>query len=260
MAAAAIAANKAIHKHQIKVPNQFRALENSIKGLHRSDEVEQSKSFKDVVVRKTLNKIGKVAYNTDEDFTALPRAVDKSREKEGAGDLFLEEMILKMSDPYPKVAHDAGPWMPATAILGRERIFFTATCANQEGQEISVVIEDCPLLLIDWIGSGVISNEPDEKVRWWAKVISDFNGVAADGHKSGDEGVPSHGLLFRAYAGCKELCTYFGLLEGQHQISDGIEVCEPPTFQTRAPPSASLGDEYLQLFVSCKGMPAPNSS
>ena len=104
-----------------------------------------------------------------EEFSTLPRDMDIEEEREGAESLFLHDRLFKMSDPMTEETRHASPWMPVSATLGRERIFFTAKAAGDNNSE--VVIEDTPLLLINWIECGCLTKLLKSPSKW--KVVAE---------------------------------------------------------------------------------------
>jgi hypothetical protein len=256
MAAAAYAANRA-HKKDIhsQKNKKFKALQESLNGLHHfhphhhdEDEVDGES------VKKSLKKGKKPGLFTDDDLKDLPIKLNRSKEKVAAEDLYLEDCVFLMSeslDANSFKSRDLGPWMPTKAILGRERIFFTAPCWNKEGKNTEVIIEDLPLLLIDWTGLGVVT-DPNRSGHCVINVEEENSISSLDGR--GQEGYKKYWSIMRKQASTKivSVFRYLGLVSDEEiEFSQTIRVQQPPALNPLE--SNTEAEAYLQIFVSCSG-------
>jgi hypothetical protein len=256
MAAAAIAANKAHKKdHHLQQNKKFKALQESLNGLHhlhphRHDEDELDSES----VKKSLKKEKKPGLYTDDDLRDLPIKVNISKEKVAAADLYLEDYVFLMSeslDANSVNSRGLGPWMPTKAILGRERIYFTAPCWNKEGNNTEVIIEDLPLLLIDWTGLGVVT-DPNRSGHCVINVEEENSMSSLDGR--GQEGYKKYLRNMRKKVSTKLMSVfhYLGLVSDEEiEFSKTIRVQQPPTLNPLE--SNTETETYLQIFVSCSG-------
>lgn len=261
MAAAAIAARK-WKKNQIVKPTQ-NLFRHNFAAL--SESAERISAIADDLVKnpllKAASQIQSLTEKAQGEFAALPQSMCVSSERKAAEDLFLEESLFKMSDPITDASHFASAWMPVTATLGRTDIFFTTSikCVTQDEE---ILIENIPLLLIEWIQCGSLTKISDSPLVW--KVVAEpgpndkgrMKKVLNQDISKGDNGDGANKA--RKFLRLRLILSrIFGLTAIQKKIAmvQGIAVQPPPNYQcahalqTLETPCG----QFLRLSVQCSG-------
>jgi hypothetical protein len=261
MAAAAIAARK--WKTNQLVKPSLGSFKHNFNAL--SESAERISTIADDLVKNPLLKaashIQSLAEKAQGEYATLPQSMCDRSERMAAEDLFLQERLFKMSDPITDAKHFASAWMPVKATLGRTDIFFT-TSIKDAIQDDEVLIENMPLLLIDWIQCGSLTKMSDSPLVW--KVIAE-PGPKDNGHtkkvlskeiKKDDNGDRTDSG--RKFLRVRQILSrVFGLTAIQERIAvvQGIAVQPPPNYQCAhalQTLETSCG-QYLRLSVQCSG-------
>ncbi len=261
MAAAALAArryktNQLIKPTQKSFEHNFTALSESAEG--RSTDTDDP--VKNPLLR-AASHIQSLTGKAESEFATLPQSMCDKTERTAADDLFLQKHLFKMSDPITDASHFASAWMPVKATLGRTDIFFT-TSIKDAMENDDILIENMPLLLIDWIQCGSLTKMSDSPLVW--KVVAESgpkdNGrikkvlsreIKKDDHGGGaDRG--------RKFVKLRQILSMiFGLRAIQKKIAmvQGIAVQPPPNYQcahSLRTLETSCG-QYLRISVQCSG-------
>jgi hypothetical protein len=261
MAAAAHAARKYKNGRSIKVNSNFKVKRNftnlteSILGI--------SSIAEDLVknpVKTATAQVQSLAEKLKEEFSTLPQEMDVKNEIERSANLFLQDKVYKMSDPITDEIRHASPWMPATATLGRDRIYLTAPIADDETKE-EAVIEDVPLLLIDWLECGCLTKissrwkviaepGPDKANRLQNLVRLNQEGLLKDEEKDSGKAESKWKVVSGLLASVKAFQNIMKI--------NGIAVQPPPNYlpcHSNELSEAQPG-RFLRVTVQCSGKPA----
>ena len=264
MAAAALAARKWKNGHSIKSKPDSNVKRNF---SNLTGSALELSTIAGELVKKPLqaasalpSQVQSLTEKAKEDFSTLPQEMDVEQEYERAKDLFLQEKLFKMSDPITDEIRHASPWMPSTATMGRDRIFFTAPITGDESKS-EAVVEDVPLLLINWFECGCLTNLSDSPPRW--KVLAE-PGPNKPTHIQKmmmlNQGGPMRDMENTASDSVKRWKAVFTILTALTAFQrinkvNGIAVQPPPNYQKNHCNETSevKSDRFLRLFVQCSG-------
>jgi hypothetical protein len=261
MAAAAIAARNSKTKQLINrshgtVKRNFSSLSESANLISTiaDDQVKQS------TLQRAASHIQTSLEKSKDEFSTLPQTMSERNERKAAENLFLQDRIFKMSDPITDESRFASAWMSVTATLGRTDIYFSTSIKDADPND-EILIENTPLLLIDWIQCGSLTKLSDHPLVW--KVVAESGPKNNTGIKKflskeikKNEGRAAHSspkfLKFR-----QVISRVLGTtaMEKKMLKVGGIAVQPPPNYQCAHAFQTleTACGQFMRISVACSG-------